>query len=290
MNAETIQKAVAGRRPCNRIPITCAADLQWYGQMAAASQMFGAITPPEGVMICGICHQTGISWLEFAETFNIMHHRISKRTDAILADFQERGGVCEIVSRTDEKAEAKFTFGKTKYTSTVKWDDCLTEPFIYQGKEEVIVNNITSGNTAALVMKPKYRTKRSRMQMMWARCVSDGVRVVCPAACQGVYTPEEVEDIAEYDAPAPGVATPMPPPAAAPAPAPAAAPAAPENVEVCSVGSMAGKRWDSMDDNTLALALQASFPQPVKDYINTILESRRANAAQSTTQTTTTQS
>ena len=290
MNAETIQKAVAGRRPCNRIPITCAADLQWYGQMAAASQMFGAITPPEGVMICGICHQTGISWLEFAETFNIMHHRISKRTDAILADFQERGGVCEIVSRTDEKAEAKFTFGKTKYTSTVKWDDCLTEPFIYQGKEEAIVNSIAANNTAALVMKPKYRTKRSRMQMMWARCVSDGVRVVCPAACQGVYTPEEVEDIAEYDAPAPGVATPMPPPAAAPAPAPAAAPAAPENVEVCPVGSMAGKRWDSMDDNTLALALQASFPQPVKDYINTILESRRANAAQSTTQTTTTQS
>ncbi len=287
MNAETIQKAVAGRRPCNRIPITCAADLQWYGQMAAASQMFGAISPPEGVMICGICHQTGISWLEFAETFNIMHHRISKRTDAILADFQERGGVCEIVSRTDEKAEAKFTFGKTKYTSTVKWDDCLTEPFIYQGKEEAIVNSIAANNTAALVMKPKYRTKRSRMQMMWARCVSDGVRVVCPAACQGVYTPEEVEDIAEYDMP---VATPTTPPPAATAPAPAPAPAAPENVEVCSVGSMAGKRWDSMDDNTLLLALQASFPQPVKDYISKILESRPASAGQSTTQTTTTQS
>ena len=288
MNAESIQKAVAGRRPCTRIPITCAADLQWYGQMAAASQMFGAISPPEGVMICGICHQVGISWLEFAETFNIMHHRISKKTDAILADFQERGGVYEIVSRTEDKAEAKFSFGKTKYTSTVKWDDCLTEPFIYQGKEEAIVNSIVANNTAALVMKPKYRTKRSRMQMMWARCVSDGVRVVCPAACQGVYTPEEIEDIAEYDMPAAGVATSMMPPAAAPAPAPApaAAPAEQENVEICSVGTMAGKRWDSMDDATLNLALQAAFPQSVKDYISKILESRRANAAQSTTQTT----
>ena len=191
MNAESIQRAIAGRRPCTRIPITCAADLQWYGQMAAQSQMFGAISLPEGVMICGICHQTGMSWLEFAEKFNIMHHRISKRTDAILADFQERGGVCEIVSRTEDKAEAKLSFGKSKYTSTVNWDDCLTEPFIYQGKEEAIVNSIAANNTAALVMKPKYRTKRSRMQMMWARCISDGVRVVCPAACQGVYTPEE---------------------------------------------------------------------------------------------------
>ena len=289
MNAETIQKAVAGRRPCTRIPITCPADLQWYGQMASASQMFGAISPPEGVMICGICYQTGISWLDFAETFNIMHHRISKKTDAILADFQERGGVYEIVSRTEDKAEAKFAYGKTKWTSTVKWEDCLSEPFIYIGKEEAIVNSIVANNTAALVMKPKYRTKRSRMQMMWARCVSDGVRAVCPAACQGVYTTEEVEDIVEYDIQNASIAI---PPAAAPAPtpAPAAAPAEPENIEVCSVGTMAGKRWDSMDDATLNLALQAAFPQSVKDYISKILESRRANAAQSTTQTTTTQS
>ena len=287
MNAESIQRAIAGRRPCTRIPITCAADLQWYGQMAAQSQMFGAISLPEGVMICGICHQTGMSWLEFAEKFNIMHHRISKRTDAILADFQERGGVCEIVSRTEDKAEAKLSFGKSKYTSTVNWDDCLTEPFIYQGKEEAIVNSIAANNTAALVMKPKYRTKRSRMQMMWARCISDGVRVVCPAACQGVYTPEEIEDIAEDDIPAAGVAVPI---AAAPAPAPAPAPspaaAEPENVEVCAVGTMAGKRWDSMDDQTLSLALQANFPASVKEYIGKILDIRRAGAATSTTQTT----
>ena len=280
MDAESIKKMATVRRPCRLIPITSPADLQWYGAMAAQSQMFGPITQPEGVMIVGICHQTGMSWLEFAETFNIMHHRVSKRTDAILADFQERGGTVEIVSRTNEKAEAKFAFGKTKYTSTVKWEDCLAEPFIYVGKEEQIVNLITSGNTAGLTMKPKYRTNRSRMQMMWARCVSDGIRVVCPAACQGVYTPEEVEDIVEYDMPDAGAATPAAQPAAAPAPAPAPAPAAPENVEVCSVGTMAGKRWDSMDDNTLNLALQAAFPQAVKDYIGKVLESRRASAAQ----------
>ena len=145
------------------------------------------------------------------------------------------------------------------------------------------MNNITSGNTAALVMKPKYRTNRSRMQMIWARCVSDGVRVVCPAACQGVYTPEETEDIAEYDIPAP-VAVPVAAPAPAPAPSPAAA--EPENVEVCAVGTMAGKRWDSMDDQTLSLALQANFPASVKEYIGKILDTRRAVAATSTTQTT----
>ncbi len=61
---------------------------------------------------------------------------------------------------------------------------------------------------------------------------------------------------------------------------PAPVPAEPENVEVCGVGTMAGKRWDSMDDNTLNLALQAAFPQSVKDYIGKVLESRRASAAQ----------
>lgn len=289
MNAEVIKNNVTRRRPCNRMPITCAADVQWYGQMAAQTQIFGSINPAEGAMIIGICHQVGISWLEFAETFNMMHHRISKKTDAILASLIEYGGQYEIICRTDEKAEAKLKCGKATYVSSVVWEDCLSEPFIYIGKEETVVNNITSGNTAALVMKPKYRTKRSRMQMLWARCVSDGVRVVCPQACQGVYTPEEVEDFAENEAPPVYVGT-----AAAPAPAPAPATPAPApaqeavtqspavNIEVCNAGAMAGKRWDSMDDNTLTYALNASFPEEVKTYIREILASRKAG--QSTTQ------
>lgn len=271
MNAETIKKNVAGRRPCRRTPITCAADLQWYGQTAAQTQIFGSINPAEGAMIVGICDQIGISWLEFAETFNMIHHRISKKTDAILASLVEHGGTYELISRTVDKAEAKFKCGKVVYTSTVSWEDCLTEPFIYIGKEEAIVNNIEAGNTAALVMKPKYRTKRSRMQMMWARCVSDGVRVVCPAACQGVYTPEEMEDIAEYDNPVPVNTVTNAPAPAAPDPS---LPAEPVNIEVCAVGAMAGKRWDTMDDATLNLALQATFPEDVKAYIKEILAAR----------------
>ena len=295
MNAEVIKNNVTGRRPCNRIPITCAADVQWYGQMAAQTQIFGSINPAEGAMIIGICHQVGISWLEFAETFNMMHHRISKKTDAILASLLEYGGQYEIISRTDEKAEAKFKYGKAAYTSSLVWEDCLSEPFIYQGKEEVIVNNITSGNTAALVMKPKYRTKRSRMQMIWARCVSDGVRAVCPQACQGVYTPEEVEDFVENEYPSIPVAV---VPQAAPAVVPVAAPAAPAqevaapvaNIEICNAGTMAGKRWDSMDNNTLTYALNASFPEEVKAYIREILSVRAATAATSTSGQSTTQS
>lgn len=35
------------------------------------------------------------------------------------------------------------------------------------------------------------------MQMLWARCISDSVRAVDPTCCQGVYTPEEVEDFVD---------------------------------------------------------------------------------------------
>ena len=85
-------------------------------------------------------------------------------------------------------------------------------------------------------LKDNWSTPRRRMQMMWARAVSDGVRTVCPLATRGHYTPEEAVD---FDEPKVVNVTPVPAsypqqeagqpaaPAPDPAPAPAMAPAAP---------------------------------------------------------------
>ena len=43
--------------------------------------------------------------------------------------------------------------------------------------------------------KDNWATPRSRMQMLWARVVSDGVRTMAPEICSGIYTPEETADI-----------------------------------------------------------------------------------------------
>ena len=67
---------------------------------------------------------------------------------------------------------------------------------VYEGKEGDIVAKLLNGKTQGLRIKAKYATPRSRMQMLWARLISDSIRIVAPEIITGVYVPEEVDDFA----------------------------------------------------------------------------------------------
>lgn len=288
MDATKKNALVLAERPAAMLPINNVQELQFLGTVLSQSQLFGANNPAEGLAIVAMCHQKRISWMDFMQNFHMIKGRVSKKTDAILADFHRLGGSHEIIERSDTKAEAKFILGKNKYPSKITWEDCQNEPFIYEGKESDVVAQIEAGNKDKLRMKPKYRTPRARMQMLWARCVSDGVRAVAPECVQGIYTPEEVEDFADETNAAPAVAQPVPvqgtvspsPVAEAPAPAAAAAPAASNSIEVCPVGPAAGKRWDDesvFSVEVLKQALGGNHPlltPEMKDYIRGIVEKR----------------
>lgn len=289
MDATKKNALVLAERPAAMLPINNVQELQFLGTVLSQSQLFGANNPAEGLAIVAMCHQKRISWMDFMQNFHMIKGRVSKKTDAILADFHRLGGSHEIIERSDTKAEAKFILGKNKYPSKITWEDCQNEPFIYEGKESDVVAQIEAGNKDKLRMKPKYRTPRARMQMLWARCVSDGVRAVAPECVQGIYTPEEVEDFTDETNNTPvaqpiqvqGTVSPSPV-AAAPAPAaaaPAASPAA-NSIEVCPVGPAAGKRWDDesvFSVEVLKKALGGNHPlltPEMKDYIRGLVEKR----------------
>ena len=90
----------------------------------------------------------------------------------------------EIVSRTNERAEIAIYKGKKKDVFILTWQEAEKEPFT---KDK-------GGN-----VKTNYATPRSRMQMLWARVVSDGVRATFPQVVAGTYTPEEVEDFTDEE-------------------------------------------------------------------------------------------
>ena len=277
MNATTKNNAVVlAERPAALLPINNVADLEKLGTVLAQSKLFGANNPAEGLAIVAMCQQKRISWMDFMQNFHMIQGRIAKKTDAILADFHRMGGKHEIISRTPEVAEAKFTLGKATYESKVSWEDCKLEPFVYNGKESDILAIMDRGDTSRLVVKAKYRTPRSRMQMLWARCVSDGVRVVSPECVQGIYTPEETEDFTEAP-----VASPIAPNAMRTEPAVFVAEStSPLSVEVCPCGPASGKRWDDQSVftlDTLKQAIQGTNPlltPEVKDYVRGIIQAR----------------
>lgn len=260
--------------------------MQTLGQVLAQSNLFGKRNPAEGLAIVAMCQQKRISWLDFMQNFHMIQGVVAKKTDAIIADFHRMGGTHRVLSRTAEKAEAYFKLGDTDYTSTITWQDCLAEPFVYVGAEKDVVPMLLRGQKPPL--KAKYSTPRARMQMLWARCVSDGVRVVAPECVQGIYTPEEASDFVEVPctysspttSPTTGIATPAP--AARPSvreaqgvavsPSPLAADPA-----VCPCGPLMGKPWADMETKMLQLALSTPNPEittEMQDHIRAILVER----------------
>ena len=259
-------------QPAALLPVNSVQELQTLGTILAQSNLFGKRNPAEGVAIVAMCQQKRISWLDFMQNYHLIQGVVSKKTDAIIADFHRAGGTHKVISRTADRAEAVFKLGECDYTSVVSWEDCLKEPFVYMGKEQDVIAMLARGLTPPL--KAKYSTPRARMQMLWARCVSDGVRVVAPECVQGIYTPEETSDF--VDVPNAPLARP-----AAPAPiektAQGAASPSPLSVEFCPAGPLMGKRWDEMETPVLQQALNGVAPwltTEIKDYIRSVLTSR----------------
>lgn len=181
------------------LPVANMGDLATIGQMLAQTGMFGTNNPAEGFVIAAMCHQAGITYMEYMQTYHLIKGKVSKRADAIQADFQRSGGKIKINQRDANGVVVELEKNGTKYTSALMWSDCLNEPFVYEGREGDVVAALNSGDSktkATLKIKTKYATPRSRMQMLWARAISDGVRAVDPGSVQGAYTPEEIEDFA----------------------------------------------------------------------------------------------
>lgn len=274
MKATTTAITVAAQ-PAALLPVNSVQDLQTLGAILAQSSLFGKRNPAEGLAIVAMCQQKRISWLDFMQTFHMIQGVVSKKTDAIIADFHRIGGTHKVIVRNSEKAEAMFKLGDNEYTSSLTWEDCLQEPFVYVGKEQDVLNMLAAGQRPPL--KAKYSTPRARMQMLWARCVSDGVRVVAPECVQGIYTPEETADFVPEQPTAPAY-VPVQPTAVSASPVDESAP-----VDVCPVGQLKGTRWADMETPVLQQALASTGPfitVAMKDCIRAILNEREASAAE----------
>lgn len=175
------------------LPIANVADLATAGQLLAQSGMFGAKNPAEGFVIAGMCQQAGISYLEYMNTYHFIGGRVTMKADAMLARFNAAGGKHVLLKRTDEEAAVEVEWQGRKTVFRFTWEEAKNEPFIYGGPPSAQSEQLKLPFEKRNV-KDKYKTPRSRMQMLWARLVSDMVRCLFPQAVAGVYTPEEVSD------------------------------------------------------------------------------------------------
>lgn len=171
------------------------AAVKQFGLSIAQSGIFNTTNNAQGEVLALECMTRRMPPLMLAERYHIIHNRLSMKSEAMLSVFNQRGGKHRVKCRTPERAEIELTFEGDTNCFAITWEECLQEPFVYEGKESVVVDALAAGKRPPL--KSKYATPRARMQMMWARVVSDAIRVVMPSVNSGTYTPEEVDDFDE---------------------------------------------------------------------------------------------
>lgn len=170
------------------------AAVKFLGQAITKSGMFGVAGDKQGEVLAWECLARRQPPLTLAETYHVINGRLSMKADKMLANFNEAGGKHKIVARTAEQATIEMTLGNDTQTFSMSWEEAQQEPFVYNEKEKEAAQQLAAGNRTKLTIKTKYATPRARMQMLWARVISDGVRAMFPSANGGRYTPEEIDD------------------------------------------------------------------------------------------------
>jgi hypothetical protein len=164
------------------------------GKDIAASQMFGCKNESQGRVIALSCITTGRDILSVPEEYHLMNNKLSLQAIAMLGRLSKAGGEFEVISHSPDCCHIAVRFKGRHFDECLTWEEAKQEPFVYRGSDKEIIPKLLAGKAGELELSSNYATPRRRMQHLWARVVSDAVRVVAPELVSGTYTPEEVAD------------------------------------------------------------------------------------------------
>ena len=120
----------------------------------------------------------GLHPMEAIRRYHVIEGQITMKADAMLAEFLQAGGRVKWLERSNRKVSAVF------WGPGAKEDEGVT---ITWTMEEAKSQGIAIGRSGGL----KENWKRFPRQMLTARVISEGVRLVAPDVVLGMYTPEE---------------------------------------------------------------------------------------------------
>lgn len=140
---------------------------------------------PQAKAVTMVCMCEGISYLDYLRTYHTIQGKPSLRADAALAKFRaEWGGDYTILESSPEKASIEFERGGKKFTKTITWEEAQAARWPWKDP-----SNKSKG------FKDNWSTPSDVESMLWARCVTNGLKRFCPEVNYGLYSPEENEDI-----------------------------------------------------------------------------------------------
>jgi len=153
--------------------------IETLGDVIAKSRIFGCESLEQGKVLAWECLARRTPPLQLKETYHLINTSqgtaLTMRADAMLAGFLSLGGRHRIIQRDGERAAVEMSYAGQTATFECTYADAKEAGFTDGKKGE----------------KENWSSPRQRMQMLWARAVSDGVRAMAPQVCAGKYTPED---------------------------------------------------------------------------------------------------
>lgn len=151
-------------------------ELQTMAAAMVKSKLFGFETIEQAMSIMLIAQAEGRSAALAARDYHVIKGRPALKADAMLARFQQEGGVVEWVTYTDAKVAGKFSHKQSPTPVLIEW-------------------TLDMAKRIGLANKDNWRNYPRAM--LRARVISEGVRTCYPGIAVGIYSVEEVQDFAK---------------------------------------------------------------------------------------------
>jgi len=196
------------------LAITSLEDMDRVSKSIAASGMFGVTKPEQALCLMLLCQAEGMNPIAALRRYHIIEGKPSMRADAMQGEFEARGGGIIWHTRTDSEVAATFFSDRKKIDpkatdrakaryAALRDGDTKTASELAEAGEETIIRTIAdvdakkvsmSWDRDGKVWKKKHNWAQSPRQMLTARTITEGVRLIMPGLIAGIYSPDELED------------------------------------------------------------------------------------------------
>lgn len=150
------------------------------GDIFAKSGMFGCDKPEQGKVLAMICMVERKSPVAITTNYDIVEGKLRKKSLAALADFRIAGGKHKWLKSGDE--------------ATAKDDDRFAELQLTDREGNVITYRYSMADAKAEgLIRPNSRWTKRPGNMLRARCISNGLGMVCPEIFAGDDEEQSIE-------------------------------------------------------------------------------------------------
>ena len=203
-------------------------DMERVAKMISGNGMFGITSPGQAIGLFLLCQAEGLNPIAALRRYHIVEGRPSMRADAMQGEFESRGGGIFWHIRSDKMVVATFYADKKTMTdpkaierarlraaAMLDGDDKTVMEHTYPGEDtivrtiqdaidkglattyEKIDGKMTKNPDGTFKKALKTNWAQSTRQMLTARCITEGVRLMNPGLIAGIVSEDEARDIAD---------------------------------------------------------------------------------------------